>query len=66
MTGLPRGMNLLSQKMGMHEWSFSNDYDPAERRIMPHVDLKERFKNLDIEVELGFTVSRRSRKSSAA
>jgi NADPH-dependent glutamate synthase beta subunit-like oxidoreductase/ferredoxin len=53
---LPTGMNLVSQKMGMHEWSFSNDYDPAERRLMPHVDLKERFKKLDIEVELGFTV----------
>jgi len=53
---LPRGMNLTSQKMGMHEWSFSNDYNPAERRLMPHVDLKERFKKLDIEVELGFTV----------
>ena len=53
---LPRGMNLISQKMGMHEWSFSNDYNPAARRLMPHVDLKERFKKLDIEVELGFTV----------
>ncbi len=52
---LPIGMNLVSQKMGMHEWSFSNVYDPAERRLMPHVDLKERFKKLDIEVELGFT-----------
>ena len=52
---LPVGMNLASQKMGMHEWSYSNDYDPAARRLMPHVDLKERFKNLDIEVELGFT-----------
>ncbi len=53
---LPRGMNLSSQKMGMHEWSFSNNYDVSERRLMPHVDLKERFKQLDIEVELGFTV----------
>ena len=52
---LPHGMNLSSQKMGLHEWSYSNDYDPAERRLMPHVDLKERFKKLDIEVELGFT-----------
>jgi NADPH-dependent glutamate synthase beta subunit-like oxidoreductase len=51
----PRGVNLFSQKMGIHEWSYSNDYDPAERRLMPHVDLKERFKKLDIEVELGFT-----------
>ena len=53
---LPRGVNLSSQKMGVHEWSFSNDFDPTGRRLMPHVDLKERFKKLDIEVELGFTV----------
>jgi len=52
---LPMGMNLSSQKMGMHEWSYSNDYNPASRRLMPHVDLKKRFKQLDIEVELGFT-----------
>jgi formate dehydrogenase beta subunit len=53
---LPVGVNLSSQKMGMHEWSYSNDYDPAARRLMPHVELQERFKKLDIEVELGFTV----------
>ena len=52
---LPDGLNLVSQKMGMHEWSYSNDYDGASRRLMPHVGLKERFKKLDIEVELGFT-----------
>jgi len=51
----PRGVNLSSQKMGVHEWSFSNDFDPAVRRLMPNVDLKERFKKLDIEVELGFS-----------
>jgi NADPH-dependent glutamate synthase beta subunit-like oxidoreductase/ferredoxin len=51
---LPPGMNLESQKMGMHEWSFSNYYDGAERRAMPQVDLKQRFKKIDIEVELGF------------
>ncbi|HYL03643.1 MAG TPA: FAD-dependent oxidoreductase [Steroidobacteraceae bacterium] len=49
------GMNLQSRKMGMHEWSYSNDYTPVERRLMPHVSLKERFKKLNIEVELGFT-----------
>ncbi|WP_428100750.1 FAD-dependent oxidoreductase [Candidatus Rariloculus sp.] len=51
---LPRGVNLATAKMGIHEWSYSNDYDPAGRRIMPHVDLKKRFKKLNIEVELGF------------
>ena len=52
---LPRGVNLQSAKMGIHEWSYSNDYDPSGRRIMPHVDLRERFKKLNIEVELGFS-----------
>jgi formate dehydrogenase beta subunit len=52
---LAPGMNLQSRKMGMHEWSYANDYTPLERRLMPHVSLKERFKKLDIEVELGFT-----------
>ncbi len=52
---LPNGVNLQSRKMGMHEWSYANDYNPTERRLMPHVGLKERFKKLNIEVELGFT-----------
>jgi formate dehydrogenase beta subunit len=52
---LPRGVNLQSAKMGMHEWSYSNDFDGAVRRLMPSVDLKERFKQLNIEVELGFS-----------
>src|SRR6202045_1919210 len=52
---LAPGINLQSRKMGMHEWSYANDYSPVERRLMPHVSLKERFKKLNIEVELGFT-----------
>ncbi len=52
---LPAGLNLSSQKMGMHEWSYSNDYDAIARQLVPHVGLKERFKKLNIEVELGFT-----------
>jgi formate dehydrogenase beta subunit len=52
---LPPTLNLSSRKMGLHEWAYKNDYDPLERRLMPHVDLKERFKKLNIEVELGFT-----------
>jgi formate dehydrogenase (NADP+) beta subunit len=52
---LAPGMNLVSQKMGMHEWSYANDYNPKERRLVPHVSLKERFKKINIEVELGFT-----------
>jgi NADPH-dependent glutamate synthase beta subunit-like oxidoreductase len=52
---LPPMMNLSSRKMGIHEWSYKNDYNPVERRLMPHVNLKERFKKVNIEVELGFT-----------
>ena len=52
---LPMGLNLSTQKMGMHEWSYSNDYDSVSRQLVPHVGLKERFKKLNIEVELGFS-----------
>ncbi len=48
-------VTLHSRKMGMHEWSYANDYAPIERRLVPHVSLKERFKKLNIEVELGFS-----------
>jgi len=52
---LAPGVNLQSRKMGMHEWSYANDYSGLERRLVPHVSLKERFKKINIEVELGFT-----------
>jgi NADPH-dependent glutamate synthase beta subunit-like oxidoreductase/ferredoxin len=52
---LPRGMNLISTKMGLQEWSYSNDYEPALRQRMRHVELAKRFKKLNVEVELGFT-----------
>jgi thioredoxin reductase/ferredoxin len=59
---LPQGMTLATSKMGMHEWAYSNAYDPAERRLMPHVSLKERFRKLDVEVELGFTAEQFARE----
>ena len=40
---LPPTLNLSSRKMGLHEWSYKNDYNPVERRLVPHVSLKERF-----------------------
>jgi formate dehydrogenase beta subunit len=48
------GMNLISQKMGIHEWSYSNAYSSAERVKMQHVELRERLAQLNREVELGF------------
>jgi NADPH-dependent glutamate synthase beta subunit-like oxidoreductase/ferredoxin len=53
---LADGMHLTSAKMGLHEWAFSNDFDGAERTLMPHVSLQERFKKLNMEVELGFSL----------
>jgi NADPH-dependent glutamate synthase beta subunit-like oxidoreductase len=50
----PATVKLNSVKMGMHEWAYKNDYATLERRLVPHVSLKERFKKIDIEVELGF------------
>ena len=52
---LPFGMNLTSRKMGIHEWSYSNDFDGSARRNVPQAAQPERFSKLTIEVELGFT-----------
>ena len=59
---LPAGMNLVTQKMGLQEWSYSNDYNPAKRAKMKHVDLRERFAQLNIEVELGFDLDQTTRE----
>ena len=56
------GKNLISQKMGMNEWSYHNDYNPAHRQKMQHVDLVRRFEELNIEVELGFSAEQTARE----
>jgi NADPH-dependent glutamate synthase beta subunit-like oxidoreductase len=58
----PQGMNLSSAKMGLHEWSYKNDYNPIGRQKMKHVDLVERFKKLSIEVEMGFDAEQTARE----
>ena len=58
----PVGMNLVSQKMGLSEWSYHNDYNPVARQKMKHVDLTERFQKLNIEVELGFDAEQTARE----
>ncbi|MFM1814606.1 MAG: hypothetical protein RLZ98_1301 [Pseudomonadota bacterium] len=50
----PPGTTLVSQKMGIHEWSYSNNYDGVNRIGIPHADLTASLKNLKMEVELGF------------
>jgi len=50
-----QGMTLTSTKMGLHEWSYSNNYDPVQRQKMKHVELPVRFSKMTVEVEEGFT-----------
>ena len=45
---------LVSQKMGVHEWSYDNDISQAKRYLVPHADQKDALKDLKMEVELGF------------
>ena len=58
----PQGINLISQKMGISEWSYHNDYNPAHRQKMTHVELTRRFQQLNIEVELGFDAEQTARE----
>jgi NADPH-dependent glutamate synthase beta subunit-like oxidoreductase/ferredoxin len=58
----PQGMHLGSTKMGIHEWSYSNDYNTAVRQKMTHVDLRARFRELAVEVELGFDAGQTARE----
>ena len=48
-------MQLDSTRMGLHQWSYSNNYATVGRQKMVHVELKERFANMTTEVEVGFT-----------
>ncbi|MGQ0733955.1 MAG: FAD-dependent oxidoreductase [Acidobacteriota bacterium] len=48
-------MSLTSTKMGLHEWAYSNNYDPSQRVKMHHVEMPHRFEKMTIEVEQGFT-----------
>ena len=46
--------NLISQKMGIHEWSYENDISTEERRPVPHVANEIALRDLSVEVELGY------------
>lgn len=47
-------VNLLSQKMGFHEWTYDNHIDHEKRHLVPHVDKQTAINNLKLEVEKGF------------
>ena len=46
--------NLVSQKMGIHEWSYDNDVSSDVRYAVPHADVNQSLKDRLMEVELGF------------
>ena len=50
----PEGVNLISTKMGMHEWAYDAEHDDASRHIVPLVEKKSALSNIRVEVELGF------------
>ncbi|MCY3813251.1 MAG: FAD-dependent oxidoreductase [Gammaproteobacteria bacterium] len=50
----PAGVNLISQKMGVHQWSYDAEHDASQRFIVPHANKRKALDNIKIEVELGF------------
>jgi len=50
----PPMVHLLSQKMGIHEWSYDNEVALDRRYKVPWRDPSQTLKNIKVEVEMGF------------
>ncbi len=50
----PPGVTLVSQKMGIHEWSYDNDISNDLRYRVPLRDTAVALKDIRVEVELGY------------
>jgi formate dehydrogenase (NADP+) beta subunit len=50
----PPHVNLVSQKMGIHEWSYDNAPSNDARFKVPWVKAEKALKSIKVEVELGF------------
>jgi len=50
----PPGVTLISQKMGIHEWSYDNDISNDLRYRVPLRDTAVALNDIKVEVELGF------------
>ena len=48
-------VNLTSQKMGIHEWSYDNDVSLDLRFKVPHAPHEQTLRDVNMEVELGYT-----------
>ncbi len=49
-------VQISSQKMGIHEWSYDNDISNDKRYRVPHRDKSFALKDIRAEVELGYDV----------
>ncbi len=56
--------NLLSQKMGIHEWSYHNDVSNDTRSKVPWVKAEMALSSIRIEVELGFDAATAYKEAS--
>jgi formate dehydrogenase (NADP+) beta subunit len=50
-------VNLMSQKMGIHEWSYHNETSLDERFAVPWAAAEKALASIRVEVELGFDVA---------
>lgn len=50
-------VNLMSQKMGIHEWSYDNDTSLDTRFKVPWAKAEKALASIKVEVELGFDVA---------
>jgi NADPH-dependent glutamate synthase beta subunit-like oxidoreductase/ferredoxin len=50
----PPQFNLVSQKMGIHEWSYDNQVSEEERKKVPVKALEKTLKDIKLELEMGF------------
>jgi formate dehydrogenase beta subunit len=48
--------NLVSKKMGIHEWSYDSEVENDLRYAVPHADKKATLSDRKMEVELGFDI----------
>ena len=50
-------LNLVSQKMGIHEWSYDNEISADERYKVPWEKAEKTLRSISVEVELGFDIA---------
>ena len=53
----PPHLNLVSQKMGIHEWSYHNSVSDDQRFKVPWANAEKALANIKVEVELGFDLA---------